>query len=287
MKHIKSNQPTTNTNTLTQPEKFYQQVIAHSHNTNPPPFPDIGDFHSANAIAFYGIEKATNTYKRSPKEFKEHLRTPAKVNGLALLYGGSYKVLQDSLHITEAEAKQLHHSFFQNLSGFTRHIKQVEKESITNKQTKNLFGRTLHLQGIVDKDPKVVAAYRRKMFNYPIQSIAGDLTKLIINELFTLSEDNHTNNLAGDNIHYPYYNRIVSTSYKNLTSELIQALNQCEDGNILFVVREGEFKGHSDNDTSDTHHYIDTNTNPITHKFPRPIQLTTDIIEKFNLTIEF
>lgn len=218
-------------------DKFVTEALAPQKEI----FPPIGDFHTANATAFYGLDKVQSAYHNNYKYFKETLRNDAKRLGLALLYGGSHQVVQNTLGNSESEAKQLHQSFFSTLSGFSKHIEQIEKTATKTSYTKNLFGTLLYIPEMQSDDWKIRAAGKRHLQNYPIQSIAANLTQLITVNIHKLIEETETSNLCGDNINETYYNRVFITTDNTNPADLKQTLDNLPDGNILILHKDKQY----------------------------------------------
>lgn len=229
--------------------------------------PPIGDFHASNAMAFYGREVVEKAYKTDYKQYKEFYRDNAKRNGLALCYGGSWRVLEEGLGVSEAEAKRIHTQFFATLRGFKKHVTETEAKASKDKFTRNLFGRVLHLPDLGNKTEwKFHNDSLRKMFNYPIQSISADLIKLVLLEFVKLSETTDSNVFANNNIHKQYYNRVVATH--NPSEGLLQELETLPTGNVLIVIQDPE-------------------TQEVTQQFDRPLHITKSFIEKHSLQVVF
>lgn len=233
----------------------------------PEPFPAVGDFHTFNALAMFGKDFLYNIYKTDYTRFKQVYRDQAKRVGLALLYGGSYKVVQRVIGCTEAEARKIHSSFFQNLSGFKKHIEAIEVQAKKTTQTKNLFGSIIYLDDINHTDFRVASAVKNKMFNYPIQSLAADLIKLIMVQVSEYIEKHHLSALEGNNIHNPYYTRIVTLPESQLDIGLESELETLPQGNTLLCLTD------------------DNDPNNITQKWHTPLYITTDFIKEYNLTL--
>lgn len=231
------------------------------------PFPAVGDFHTFNAIAMFGKEFLYNTYKTDYKSFKQIYRDQAKRVGLALLYGGSWKVVQRVIGCDEARARQIHSSFFNTLSGFKKHIEAIEVQSKKDLQTKNLFGSIIYLDDINNPDFRIAGAVKNKMFNYPIQSLAADLIKMIMVTTSEYIEKHHLSALEGNNIHNPYYTRIVTLPESELDLDLEEALETLPQGNTLFCLTDPN------------------NPDTITQKWDTPLHITTDFIKEYNLTL--
>lgn len=230
------------------------------------PFPDIGDFHSTNAIAFYGREKMEQAYKQDPKRYKEFYRANAKGVGLGLLYGGSYQVVQRGLNVSEAEAKQLHSNFFTMLQGFKTHLKTEMAVAKKHKKVRNLFGSVIYLNGINSDDWQERSANERRLYNYPIQSVSADLIKLIMVRTSEFIERNRLNTIEGQLINHSYYDKVVGLEKSLLTPQMIDELDKLPNGNTLFVL---------------------TDNNQIVEKFDRHLLINDDFIFSYGLSLLF
>lgn len=202
-------------------------------------FPAIGDFHGANSIAFYGYEPMQKLYFNDYKLYKDRYRDASKRVGLALLYGGSYKVVEAP---SEAEQRRLYANFFSTLKGFKKHLQDVEAHSRKNLYTSNFFGMRVWLKDINHKDFRIASAVKRRMYNYPIQSSGVDIILMSMYKIIKFSEKTDTNKFANDNIHKKYYNRIVVIDEAIAGSpELLAELEATKEGNIaLAVAKNGE-----------------------------------------------
>lgn len=233
------------------------------------PFPAIGDWHTSNAIAFYGESVLKDTYKNDPHKFKNFYRSNAKAFGLAMCYGGTYKVFVDHMNAPEHEARRLHGDFFKHLSGFSKHLTIVLDNAKKNLYITNLFGRRIFVPQLDKKnDFKVQAAGMRTVYNYPIQSVSADLCKLIINECFKLAESAETNRYAGDILNdESIYQRIVSIEEDQLSDELVERLETLESGNVLLLVK--------------------SKNGDVVQEFDRPLRLPLEWINEYSMKIEW
>lgn len=230
------------------------------------PFPEIGDWHTANGVAFYGYETMYNAYKNDYKLFKDVYRSKAKSTGLALCYGGSHRVIENTFGVSESEARSLYASFYKNLSGYKRYCDISEAKARKELHTHTLFGKELPLPQLGDKEGRVVAAGVRNLRNYPIQSLASSMLQLAIDGAIRLTEDCDTDVLVNNNIHKPYYNRVV-TATADRAAELTTALASYPAGNILVCLVDDEGN--------------------ITERWDTPLALNTDDIEKLRLKVDF
>lgn len=231
------------------------------------PFPEIGDWHSSNAVAFYGYDKIYNAYKNDKYTFKNIFRSNAKSLGLALCYGGGWTVVQRALGVSEQEAKTMYESFFSTLSGFSKHLKGEIDKAKKTLRVRNTFGRVIHIPQLnKENEFRVQAAGIRNVHNYPIQSVSCDLIKLILNDIFTLVEKAETDRYAGDLINNDYYQRIAVVSEK-VANEIEDDLEFMETGNVLLLVEneQGEIVG----------------------EFDRPLKMSLEFMQENNIRLEF
>ena len=228
--------------------------------------PALGDWHTTNAVAFYGEDTIKQAHRDDYKAFKNKYRHNAKAMGLALCYGGSYKVIQKYLNCSEQEAKSLHSSFFNTLSSFKKHLSKIEQDAKKTGYTRNLLGRKLYLQDLLSRDYKTQSFGLRHLFNYPIQSMGAEMIKLALIEFLKFSMDNDCNIFAGDNINKLYYNRIVSC-HATREDEISTLLQDLPTGNVLLVLK------------NDREEWI--------ARYHTPLAITTDFIQAHDLILEF
>lgn len=268
------------------------------------PFPDVGDFHSTNAIAFYGMDKLKGIYNSDPKAFKEIYRSNAKGVGLALLYGGSYKVIQNGIGVSEGEARSMHSAFFNNLSGFKKHVSELERIARKELKVKNLYGSVIYLDDINHKDFKIANAVKNKLYNYPIQSVAADLVKVIMVKLHDYICKYRLSQWEGDAINKTYYRHIIGldlTEYLKLKKSLTdnEKLDNKEFQDLVSKKKEleKEAEGLALGDTLIVCYKRTTedsilkdsegNNISIIAKWPTPLSIDSDFIIKHNLTTLF
>ena len=215
-----------------------------SHNINSDiVFPEIGDWHTSNAAAFFGYDKLKTLYLSGPQgqeEVQKKYRKKAKGMGLGLNYGGSYKVLQSILGGTEAENIKLFGNYFKHLKYFKKHLVKLEKEANRDLFVKTFLGRRLYLPALGSDNWREKAKARNKIYNSPIQSFGAETIKLIINIVGNYIEKNDLSQLQNNNICKNYYQRIVSIEEKYLYDWVEDYLEQMEDGNVKILVKNSK-----------------------------------------------
>lgn len=197
---------------------FYTQAVTQAQKE------DLqGDFHTTNAMLMFGKENVLNAYKNDKPRFKAY-RDKAKQAGLAMLYGGSHKVIGTN------NSQSIYKSFFDNLKGFSKHIDYLKAQAKAKGFIKNLYGFIIPIRDS-HNDFKAI-------FNYPIQSSGAFLIMDFLNAITKFTQQTNTNALA--NSHKQYYNRIVCTQKDSVTPELLSDLSKLDKGNVLFVVMQGD-----------------------------------------------
>ena len=231
------------------------------------PFPEVGDFHSSNAIAFFGRDKAYSVYKEDKIKFKEEIRGVAKIKGLALCYGLSYKGLMDVTNNDEAKARELYDNFFNNLPNVKANMEKLIKNTSKDLYLTNLFGRRLYVKGWANKDDwKAKASARNNTLNFGIQSLGADSAKLDLYKVSAYIENNRMDKNSGNLITEHFIARIVSVDQTHLESVDLEAdLDSCNEGHTLVLVVDSE--------------------NNVVSEYDRLLQLPVSLIDKYSMTI--
>lgn len=227
-------------------------------------FPPVGDFHTISALALFDFNIMKHLYFTDYKTFKDRYRDTAKRVGLALLYGGSYRVVEAK---NEAEQRKLYTNFFSTLKGFKNHLNTIEAKAKKDLYATNLLGFRVWLKDINHKDFKIASAVRRRLLNLPIQSSGANALMIAMHTINKFTEYTNTNKFANDNIHKSYYNRVVTAPQAlQESSEFLSAIEALPDGNIaLCIESNGE----------------------LVCKYDRNLAIDTDFIAKWKLNIYF
>lgn len=177
---------------------------------NKPEFPPVGDFHTANGIAFFGRDKMEETYKNDYYTFKNVLRDTAKRMGLALCYGLGWKGLLPVADNSETKAKEMHFNFFKNLPVVSKNMQKLLNNTKRDLYLTNLVGRRLYVRAWESDDWRDIVNARNSTLNYGIQSLGADLTKMIIYKLNRYIEKNYLDRNAGNLIIENFCSRILT-----------------------------------------------------------------------------
>ena len=204
-----------------------------------PIFPELGDYHTANATAFYGFDYMKDLYFNDPKTFKEK-RSIAKAQGLAINYGGSAYNIRQALNCSDAEAERLFNNYLKNLPVFKEHLDKLTKKGEKDLGVYNMVGRFIPIE-ILDRKKyewKIYLKGKRNLYNYPIQSLGAELIRIIMVKVGDYVEKNHIYKWQGNNICNAYIKRIVCITPEQVTPELGKALKDTPTGHTKVLVVE-------------------------------------------------
>ncbi len=235
--------------------------------TEPPDeFPPPGDYHSANTVAFFGLDKCREVYKKSKALFKEKFRGIGKVAGLALVYGSSWKAFLDWVPgTTESGAKALYNGFFDNLPVLKQYNKKIQVQAKKDGFIRTFLQRRIYIDGFNHENFGVKMKAEREVKNYPIQGAGSEIVKYMILCIFNFTNKYKASRWVGTYYQSNYYTRVLSIKEVSVTEELLSTLNNQPKGNCKLLVLSDEGK--------------------VTSEYKRTIQMTQEIVDKFNLEI--
>ena len=201
-------------------------------------FPPVGDFHTANGIAFFGYDRMYKAYKEDYHEFKDILRDTAKKKGLALTYGLGWKGLLDITENNEAKAKELYNAFFANLPVVSKNMKKLLEKTKKDLYLTNILGRRLYIRKWESDDWRDQASARNNTKNYGKQSLGADITKLILYKVSQYIEKNALDRNMGNLIAKDFCSRILTLEVTDDTeiSDLEFELDCLEEGHTRIVL---------------------------------------------------
>lgn len=107
-------------------------------------------------------------------------RKAAKAINFGLLYGKTAKGLASDLNITEEEAQSYIDRFFEKLPAIKAYIDRAIRNAENTKDTVNFYGRRRRMLSFVNAYGKISSAGKRRISNFPVQSIGADITKLAL-----------------------------------------------------------------------------------------------------------
>lgn len=236
------------------------------------PYRALSDFHTQNAIGFYGESLIHRAFNMGDKSFtmseilrsgdivkeedhgkvfsdgfnavRKYFRGNSKAPGLALMYGGSIKVLMTGFDISKAVAIRMYAKFFSTLHVLKRSIDAREERAKEDLYVETLFGRRLFLPQLAN--PKTRGQGMTKIANSPIQGTASDQMKLAILKVSQWLEDCTLSKYQGNNLAKAvkgyFYNRIVCIEYSSIKSMsmLEKSLSRLEVGHTKVLILKGD-----------------------------------------------
>jgi hypothetical protein len=209
------------------------------------PYRDLKDFHTVNAIGFFGeklIRRVFDTKESlklgdlveegeylnpldKDKRFengviavRKYFRNLSKSTGLGILYGGSSRLLEEKLGMSKAIALKLWINFFSTLGVLKAHLEDRLAKAIKNGYVENLFKARFYLPQL--KDKRLFYLGKNKVYNTPIQSTASFLIKIAITRsskwIDKYSMNRYTANNVAKMVKGELYSRIVLLDEKYL-----------------------------------------------------------------------
>lgn len=232
----------------------------------PKEFPPPGDFHSLNTTAFFGHDKCKEVYFNDPKRFKNDFRGVGKVAGLALVYGSMWTLFMGIIpNCTEQMAKDTYNAFFKNLPVFSRYDKEVLKSARKTGFIKTFIQRVIYIDLLHSDNWGLKSKGERAVKNYPIQGSGSDIIKLMLIKIFKFIKENDCSRWVGSMPYEDWYTRVLTVPLSQATTELEETLDAQPNGNCLVCV------------VDDKGEVIST--------LDKPIVMTQQIVDKFNLTV--
>ena len=232
------------------------------------PFPPPGDFHSRNAVAFFGMKKSREMYFKDPRRYKEEIRALGKVAGLALVYGSGARAFQGWIKgCTEARGQELYDRFFKELPKLKQWGDNTLKRAKDNGFILTMLGRRIYIEGLKGTDWKAKFRSERHVKNYPIQGSGAEIIKYMLVDVYKYIEEHALNRWYGTYTYRDYYTRIFTVEDSLLNRNTLEILEGQPSGNCKIIV-------------------IDSNGNPV-QEFDRPVQLTVDLVKSCKLKLFF
>ncbi len=127
------------------------------------------DIHTRTACEVFDID---------PLFQSSELRRRAKAINFGIIYGQTAFGLSKELHISNREAQEFIHRYFERYRGVKEFIEQVIRETRKSQMTRTLFGRCRQIPDINSRNPALRQFAERTAVNSPIQGTAADLIKL-------------------------------------------------------------------------------------------------------------
>jgi len=114
------------------------------------------------------------------------MRNFAKTLNFGILYGMGARSLAENVSMTTEEAQRFIEEYFLDFRGVAKFIEEIKEEARQNGFVKNYFGRIRYLPEIFSENFKFQRAAERAAINMPIQSLAADIIKLAMIEIFKM-----------------------------------------------------------------------------------------------------
>lgn len=132
-----------------------------------------GDIHKATAETIWGKENYTS-------EKRKH----AKTLNFGLMYGMTKYGVSHGLRISLEEAETLIKDFFSKLTAVKATLDSFLDEAVANKEIVSLYGRKRRMSNFIANGNYLTSRGRTIGYNYPIQSLGADITKLALIKLY-------------------------------------------------------------------------------------------------------
>ena len=111
-------------------------------------------------------------------------RKAAKAINFGLLYGKTATGLAADLGITKEEAQSYIDKFFEKLPKIKEYIDRAIRNAENTKDTVNFYGRRRRMASFFNAYGKMTGLGKRRVSNFPVQSIGADITKLALIKLY-------------------------------------------------------------------------------------------------------
>jgi len=128
-----------------------------------------GDIHRQTAAIIFGVPQ---------EQVTAEMRARAKTINFATIYGQGPFALARQLGISQEEAKEFIHQYFQRFAGVRAWLDQTVADGRRKGYVETLFGRRRYIPELQDKNFNVRAFGERTATNSPLQGSAADLIKI-------------------------------------------------------------------------------------------------------------
>ncbi|WP_348721368.1 DNA polymerase I [uncultured Candidatus Puniceispirillum sp.] len=131
-------------------------------------FKDGIDIHARTASEVFGIPL---------DQMDSETRRRAKAINFGIIYGISAFGLARQLSIPQGEARDYIAAYFENFPGIRAYMERIKTEAREDGYVETLFGRRIHITGMVGGSPAHRGFAERQAINAPIQGSAADIIK--------------------------------------------------------------------------------------------------------------
>jgi DNA polymerase-1 len=147
-------------------------------------FNNNGDIHTFTAAEIFNV---------SIKDVTEELRRKAKAINFGIIYGMTEYGLKSRLSISEEEAKEYIHLYFNRYPKVKKYINFLIKEAYEKGFAVTLFGRKRYINELGSSNGRLRNLGERLAVNTPIQGTAADIMKLSTVQLYNSIKKNKIN----------------------------------------------------------------------------------------------
>lgn len=131
------------------------------------------DIHKATAEAVWGKDN-----------YNKEKRSAAKTLNFGLIYGMSAWTLAEQLKVTEKEAQAYIDEFFKSLPSIQETLNRFALQAQENKEISNVYGRKRRMGNYISDYGQITNFGRRRSYNFPVQSLGAEITKLALIKLY-------------------------------------------------------------------------------------------------------
>ena len=136
-------------------------------------FLDNDDIHKATAVAIWGEEN-----------YNKEMRRAAKAINFGLLYGTGAASLSEQLNVSKEEAQSYIDTFFKKLPNIKNFMTRCETEAKNTQTISNIYGRKRRMKSYINGYGELLNSGKRKSYNFPIQSMGAEITKLALIKIY-------------------------------------------------------------------------------------------------------
>jgi len=140
------------------------------------------DIHTKVASDIYGVDI---------KDVTKHMRSTAKAVIFGIVYGISGYGLGTNLNISNKDASNFIHKYYEFYPGVKTYMDNIIKEAYETGEVKTMFGRIRKINELRETNYQARASGERMALNTPIQGTSADIMKLAMIEVYKKLKENN------------------------------------------------------------------------------------------------
>lgn len=140
------------------------------------------------------LRTASEVFDVRPDLVTPRMRREAKALNFGIIYGMGPQGFARSAGIKQTEAKKFIEKYFEEFPKVAEYMDKMRQEANEKGVIKNLFGRQRKLTEIYSSIPEMIRQAERMAINFPIQSLAADITKLAMIKIHESIHKNYKEN---------------------------------------------------------------------------------------------